>query len=130
MSKISFGIFICFLLATGCSYNDLSPKCYHGEVIMNSCCTSSSFINIDSSFPWGKKTTLNGKEYQNVIQVPGFLNAGNVYLNLRDFNRDKDYNLFPPIRCYCLVVIGMDVPTYVATAVSYSSCPNENLKDH
>jgi len=89
---------------------------------MTSCCTGSTFISLDSSTPIGKNTKLNGGDYSNVIQVPGYLESKDIYLNLRDFNPDKDSNLFP-IHCYCLITVGMDVPVFVATAVSYSSCP-------
>jgi hypothetical protein len=121
MRKIITVVFCVGLLAVSCKYNNLA-NCYHGKVIMGSCCTGSSFISLDSSIPIGKSTSLNGQDYMNVIQVPGYLTKGEVYLNLRDFNPDKDFKLFP-INCYCLVAVGMDVPVFVATGVSYSSCP-------
>ena len=124
MKKIA-GIWIICLLASGCAYNDVKPGCYHGKVILSSCCTGSTFINLESIWPVGKATELNGQEYPNVIQVPGYLNNGDVYLNLRKFDPDKDNNLFPNPHCYCLITIGMDVPIMVATALSYTSCPSE-----
>jgi hypothetical protein len=90
---------------------------------MSSCCSGSTFISLDSSTPIGKNTKLNGQNYSNVIQVPGYLNQSDVYMNLRDFDSDKDFHLFPPVHCYCLITVGMDVPLFVATAVSSSSCP-------
>jgi len=112
----------CIVLAfTGCEYNNLA-NCYQGTVITSNCCTGSTFISLNSSAPIGKTTKFYGKDYPNVIQVPGYLNEGNVFMNLREFDRDKDSNLFP-IHCYCLVAVGIDVPVFVALAVSYSSCP-------
>jgi hypothetical protein len=88
---------------------------------MSSCCTGTTFINIDSSIPFGKKANLNGQEYPNVIQVPGYLNQTDVYIKLRPFDPNKDSHLFPPAPCYCLFAEGMNVPKYVV-AIS-SSCP-------
>ena|SRR5258705_12869422 len=122
MKKIIVPLLCIGLTVTQCEYNNVSI-CYHGKVIMSSCCTGSTFININSRFVVGKKTTLNGQDYPNVIQVPGYLNQGDVYMNLRIFNPDKDFNLFPPIRCLCLIVVVEDVPVFVATAISYASCP-------
>jgi hypothetical protein len=120
MKKI-FILEFCMMLAfTGCEYNNLA-NCYHGTIIASNCCSGSTFINLDSSTPIGKNTKFNGKDYPNVIQVPGYLNKGDVYLNLREFDRGKDSNLFP-IHCYCLVAVGIDVPVFVALAVSYSTC--------
>ena len=121
MRKTAILVYCVGLAFTGCEYNNIS-NCYHGKVIMTSCCTGSTFISLDSSTPIGKNTKLNGGDYSNVIQVPGYLESKDIYLNLRDFNPDKDSNLFP-IHCYCLITVGMDVPVFVATAVSYSSCP-------
>ena len=109
-------------MVSACEYKDLETQCYHGKFIMSSCCTGSSFIQLDSKFPIGKTMKESGKEYQNVIQVPGYLNDGDIYLKLRPFNPDKDYGLFP-IHCYCLIAVGLDVPVFVATAYSYTGCP-------
>src|SRR5437879_11828091 len=108
MNKIVFGIVIASAIVISCEYKDISPPCYHGKVIMSSCCTGSTFISMDSSTPIGKDTKLNGQDYSNVIQVPGYLSNsdGSIYMNLRKFNPDKDYHLFP-IHCYCLVAVGM-----------------------
>jgi len=121
MSKIAI-LLICVGLAMRCEYDNIA-KCYHGKVIMTSCCTGSTFISLDLSTPIGKNTKLNGQDYSNVIQVPGYLNQGDVYLSLREFDSSKDSGLFPPIRCLCLIVVGMDVPVFAVTALSYSSCP-------
>lgn len=128
MKKIA-GIGIMFLLTSGCAYNDIKPDCYHGKVILSSCCTGSTFINLESPWPIGIATRLNEQEYTNVIQVPGYLNNGDVYINLRKFDPDKDSNLFPNPHCYCLIAIGMDVPMMVVTAMSYSSCPEAKSGD-
>ena len=85
----------CALAISGCEYNNLA-NCYHGKVIMTSCCTGSTFISLDLSTPIGKNTKLNGQDYANVIQVPGYLNQAEVYMNLRKFDSSKDSNLFPP----------------------------------
>jgi hypothetical protein len=128
MRAKSFLFFALLISIIGCEYKNLEPNkgnCYHGSVIMSSCCTGSTFISLDSTFPIGKLMTWGGNEYQNVIQVPNYLNvSGDIYLTLRDFNPDKDQSLYPPIQCYCFVVVGMDVPVYVAT--SYSSHPCDN----
>ena len=116
-------LFIC-LFGASCEYHDLGLKCYKGKIIMSTCCTGSTFINIESPWQIGIKTKLNGQEYGNVIQVPGYIKDIDIYMNLRTFNRDRDYNLFPPISCYCLIVEGMDVPLFVATAYSDASCPS------
>ena len=122
MKKIAI-LLICVSLTIGACENNNLAICYHGKVIMSSCCTGSTFVNIESSIPIGKNTNLNGQEYSNVIQVPGYLNNGDVYLNLRKFDPDKDsYDIFP-IHCYCLIAVGMDVPVFVATAFSTNSCP-------
>src|SRR5258706_257402 len=115
------------LFTFSCENKDISPACYHGKIIMSSCCTGSTFISIKSPVPIGKNTNLNGQEYANVIQVPGYLTGsagGDVFLNLRKFDPDKDYILYPPIICECFVAVGMDVPVYVATSVSTTSCPD------
>src|SRR5258705_10327636 len=112
----------CALAISGCEYNNLA-NCYHGKVIMTSCCTGSTFISLDLSTPIGKNTKLNGQDYANVIQVPGYLNQAEVYMNLRKFDSSKDSKLFPPVPCLCLIAVGMDVPLFVDTALSYSSCP-------
>ena len=126
MRKIITLVLCIGLAFTSCEYHNLA-NCYHGKVIITSCCSGSTFINLDSSTPIGKKNKLNGQDYSNVIQVPGFLNQSEVYLNLRGFDSDKDFNLFPPKQSYCLgdclIAVGTDVPFFVATAVSYSSCP-------
>ncbi len=123
MSKISI-LLICVGLAISCEYNNTS-NCYHGKVIMTSCCSGSTFITLDSSTPIGINTKLNGQEYSNVIQVPGYLNQNQsvVYMNLRKYDPGKDSHLFAPRPCYCLIAVGTDVPLFVATALSYSSCP-------
>jgi len=134
MKKIIIGILISCLFVIGCNYHDLKAKCYHGKIIMSSCCTGSTFIELISSPQIGKKTTLNGQEYQNAIQVPGYINNGgnngDIYLNLRAYDPDKDHNIYPMPLCYCLVAVGMDVPVFVATAYSYSTCPNETGSSH
>ncbi|HCW06689.1 MAG TPA: hypothetical protein DGG95_04905 [Cytophagales bacterium] len=121
-------LFLFFFLVVNlfqCDYKDIQPKCYHGTVIMSSCCTGSTFISLDSSIPIGKQMKWGEKEYANVIQVPNYLNVtGDIYLTLRPFDRDKDQSLFPPIQCYCFVVVGMDVPIYVATSYSSQPCNN------
>jgi len=87
---------------------------------MTSCCTGTTFINMDSFIPFGKKANLNGQEYPNVIQVPGYLNQTDVYIKLRPFDSNKDSNLFPPALCYCLIAEGMNVPIYVIVSSSCS----------
>jgi len=127
MKKIVAETVIICLFITGCEYNNISPnqRCYLGKIILSSCCTGSTFIDLESAASIGKATELNGQQYANVIQVPGYLGSGDVYMNLREFNPDRDYNLFPNPHCYCPVAVGMDVPVMVATAVSHSSCPND-----
>ena len=120
---ISGGLFV-----FGCENNDIGTPCYHGQVIMSSCCTGSTFISIKSPFPIGKDTNLNGKNYSNVIQVPDYLTGTDVYLNLRKYDPEKDASLFP-IHCYCLVAVGMDVPIFVARSVSNTSCPDHAGND-
>jgi len=115
-------ILLFWVLASGCEYNNLQ-NCYHGKVIMTSCCSGSTFITLDSSTPIGINTKLNGQEYSNVIQVPCYLDQSVVYMNLRNYDPEKDSHLFAPIRCYCLIAVGTDVPVFVTVAVSYSSCP-------
>jgi hypothetical protein len=121
MKKVVPLLFSVALTFVGCTYHNIS-RCYHGKVVMTSCCTGSTFISVDGSTPIGKDTQLNGQDYSNVIQVPGYLNNGEVHMHLRDFDPTSDGSLFP-IHCYCLIAIGMDVPVFVATAISYSSCP-------
>src|SRR5882672_10598249 len=101
MKKIVLHLVLVGLAISSCEYNNLS-NCYHGKVIMTSCCSGSTFITLDSSTPVGKDTKLNGQDYANVIQVPGYLNAGEIYLNLRKFDPEKDSHLFP-IPCLCLI---------------------------
>jgi hypothetical protein len=127
MNKIIVIVFL-ISLTVGCESNHHDTECVHGTVIMSSCCTGSSFINLETILQLGIKTTLNGKEYANVIQVPGYLTTGNIYLNLRQYDPTKDAGLFPPISCYCLIAVGADVPIFVATGHSYSSCPEPGLK--
>ncbi|MBI1769396.1 MAG: hypothetical protein HY015_05300 [Bacteroidetes bacterium] len=91
---------------------------------MYSCCTGSTFISIESPMLIGKNVTLNGQGYSNVIQIPDYQKSGEIYLNLRKYDPDKDYGLFP-IHCYCLIAVGAEVSVFVATAVSYSSCPDD-----
>ncbi|MGC4023506.1 MAG: hypothetical protein QM734_16930 [Cyclobacteriaceae bacterium] len=127
MNKIIVALLIIFV-AADCSHEN-SNKCYQGTIIMSSCCTGSTFINLNTSWPLGVKTKINGTEYQNVIQVPGYLdkeNTNTIYLSLRPFDRDHDQNLYPPIQCYCLMAIGLDVPVFVATAHSYTSCQQQD----
>ena len=121
MDKVEI-LLVCVGLTMSCEYNNTS-NCYHGKVIMTSCCTGSTFISLDSSTPIGKDTQFNGQEYSNVIQVPGYLSLKDEYLNLREFDREKDSHLFPPVLCYCLITVGADVPIFVATASSNSACP-------
>jgi hypothetical protein len=121
MRKIFWG-FLVAMVASSCEYNNLDVKCYEGTVIASSCCTGSSFINIDSSAPIGKPTKWNGIDYNNMIQVPGYLNQGKIYLKLRSFDPKKDQALFPPGPCYCLVAVAADVPVWLTLASSYSSC--------
>lgn len=121
MKKILLAVAISVLVSS-CDRDKNSLKCYHGTVIMSSCCSGSTFIELDLSTPIGKATTLNGKDYKNVIQVPGFLSGTEVYLNLREFIQPDDDSLFAPIRCYCLISEGMDVPIWVQTDYSNTSC--------
>jgi hypothetical protein len=103
-------------------------KCFHGKFIMSSCCSGSTFIELDTTFPIGKATKLNGKDYKNVIQVPGYLTgeAGeDIYLNLREYDQQKDSSLFPGAYCYCLIGVGMDVPIWIQTGYAKNSCPLE-----
>ena len=122
MKKI-ITIVVVGLLALGCENKDISPPCYYGKIIMSSCCTGSTFISIKSPLPIGKNTILNGKEYSNVIQVPDYLTGTDIYLTLRKYDPDKDSSLFP-IHCMCFIAVGADVPVYVATATSTTSCPD------
>ena len=122
MRKITVPLLCIGLTLAGCEYNNIS-NCYYGNIIMTSCCTGSTFISLDSSTPIGKDTQLNGQQYSNVIQVPGYLNNGDVYINLRKYDPEKDAHLFPPVLCLCLIAVGTEVPVFVAAAVSYSSCP-------
>lgn len=121
MKKIFQALAIC-LLFSSCHSDKDSLKCYHGTIIMTSCCSGSTFIELDLSTPIGKATNLNGKDYKNVIQVPGYLSGSEVYLNLREFVQPEDNLLFPPQYCYCLIVEGMDVPIWVQTDYSNTSC--------
>jgi hypothetical protein len=114
------------LFTLRCENKDISP-CYQyqGKIIMTSCCTGSTFINIESSEHIGKTTTLNGQEYSNVIQVPDYMTGNNIYLNLRKFDSQKDDSLYP-IHCMCFIAEFQDVPVFVATAISTTSCsPNQ-----
>ena len=114
------------LAASSCENKDIGTNCVRGKVIMSSCCTGTTFINLESWRQLGKKTVINGQSYNNVIQVPNYYNSGDIYLDLRSYVASKDSELFPSTRCYCLVAIGLDVPIYVATAFSYSGCPSAN----
>jgi len=125
MKKIVAGTWIICLLASGCEYKDVGPDCYHGKVIFSSCCSGTTLVSLESALPIGRAIQVNGQEYPNTIQLPGYLNAGDVYLNLRQFDPDKDNNLFPNPRCYCLIPVDWDVPLMVATALSHTSCPSE-----
>jgi hypothetical protein len=111
----------CIGLTIGCEYNNIS-NCYHGKVIVTNCCSGTTFIGLDSSTPIGKSTKLNGQDYSNVIQVPGYLSAGEIYIHLRTFDPAKDSNLFP-IQCFCLIAVGIEAPVFVAIGISHSSCP-------
>jgi len=95
MRKIITLVLCIGLAFTSCEYHNLA-NCYHGKVIITSCCSGSTFINLDSSTPIGKKNKLNGQDYSNVIQVPGFLNQGEVYMNLRDLIQTKISICFLP----------------------------------
>jgi hypothetical protein len=108
------------LVVGACSYDNIRVSCYHGKVIGTSCCTGTSFIALDAITPIGKPMVWGGVQYQNVVQVPGFLNSGNVYLDLRAFEQ-SDGNLLS-IYCYCLVAEGQNVPLWVATRYSYTAC--------
>ena len=95
MRKIVILAFCVGLAFTSCEYNNLA-NCYHGTVITSICCTGSTFISLDSSTPIGKTTKFYGKDYLNVIQVPGYLNQGEVYMNLRDLIQTKISICFLP----------------------------------
>jgi hypothetical protein len=92
---------------------------------MSSCCSGTSFIELDASFPIGKATNLNGQDLKNVIQVPGYLDEGEIYMNLRAFNQNRDQSLFPLPPCGCPIFENMDVPMWVQTGYSTSACPAE-----
>jgi hypothetical protein len=112
------------LFAFSCEHHDLSTSCYHGKVIMSSCCSGSTFISIETPIRIGKDTKLIGQNYSNVIQVPGYLTGPNIYLNLRKYDSQKDVSLFL-VHCYCLISEVMDVPIFVATSFSTTECPNQ-----
>ena len=122
MKKQLLAIALIWLTISSCDFGD-GRKCYHGSVIMSSCCTGTSFIELDTKTPLGKPASLNGQQYRNVIQVPGYLDEGEIYLNLRRFDPDNDQSLYPTPICYCLVAEGMNVPLWVETAYSESACP-------
>ncbi|MBS1682505.1 MAG: hypothetical protein JST48_12400 [Bacteroidetes bacterium] len=120
------------LLAVSCKYDDISPYsiCLKGEIVLSTCCTGTTFINLETSIQLGKKITWANHEYQNMIQVPGYLGnptintiGKEVYLNLRAIDMKHDQNLFPTEICFCLIPIALDVPVYVAVNYSYGSCP-------
>lgn len=115
-------ILLCSLAVAGCEYNNIDT-CYHGKIIMTNCCAGTTYISLDSGPTIGTSRNLNGQEYSNVIEVPGYLTENAAYMNLRGYNPEKDAHLLPPVRCQCLVAEGMDVPTFVVTAASSSSCP-------
>lgn len=121
MKRILIYILVLGLGVSACEYKDMPIQCLQGKVIMSSCCTGSTFIDLDSSVPIGKPTQINGTNYRNVIQVPGSINNGNVYLSLRQFDPKNDQSLFP-IHCMCFIAIGTEVPVWVATNYSYTSC--------
>ena len=127
MKKQLFAFIIMWLTASCCDRIDPETACYHGIVIMSSCCSGTSFIELDATTPIGKSTNLMGQDFKNVIQVPGYLNNGEIFLNLRAFRQDEDQSLFPSPHCYCLISEGMDVPMWVQTAFSASSCPMEGV---
>ncbi|HEX5168111.1 MAG TPA: hypothetical protein VFW11_02985 [Cyclobacteriaceae bacterium] len=92
---------------------------------MSSCCSGTSFIELDAFPHIGKATQLMGQDLKNVIQVSGYLDEGEIYLNLRPFDQEEDRSLIPSPHCYCLITVEMDVPMWVATAFSPSACPME-----
>jgi len=121
---------ICFTIisvfAFSCENKDIDSPCYqyHGKIIMTSCCTGSTFITITSPQQIGKNTNLNGQDYLNVIQVPDYLTGTDIYLNLRTYDPDKDGSLFP-FHCMCFIAVGMDVPVFVATGISSTTCSGQ-----
>lgn len=125
MKQKLFAISLLWLTISCCDSIDTEIKCYHGSVIMFSCCSGTSFIELDASTPIGKATTLNGQDFKNVIQVPGYLDEGEIYMNLRAFNQNDDQSLFPFPPCGCPISIEMDVPMWVQTGYSTSVCRTE-----
>ena len=78
------------LIIFGCDCEHSDSTCYHGTVIMSSCCTGTTFIELDAATPIGKSTQLMGQEFKNVIQVPGYLDEGEIFLNLRAFRTEEE----------------------------------------
>ena len=122
MNKVLLTVAIA-LIFSSCDHETNSFKCFHGYVIMSSCCSGTTFIELDGITPIGKATTLNGQDYKNVIQVPGYLTGGEIYLNLREYNEKGDESTIPQPHCYCLISVGMNVPMWVQTNYSNSACP-------
>jgi len=123
MKKIWILFPLLWLIGSNCKKEQaLGSTCFHGKVILSSCCTGSTFIALDGSQSIGRPMKYNDTLRFNVIQIPGYHPLGDAYLIVRPYNAATDQNLFPPIECYCLVAIGLNAPIYVPVTYSQTAC--------
>lgn len=122
--------FICFitialLLATSCSQvctTDGMQACKTGRAIMYSCCTGTTFVEMNTSEALGKDIQLGDTTYHNAIQIVGRF-EGNINVQLRAFNSDIDSL---GAICYCLMAEPwVSLPMYVVESGSTADCSAE-----
>lgn len=120
LKKLSLLFGVAFLFAASCDRDD--DNCVRGNTLSYSCCTGTTFIDLNSSVPLGGTVVKDGVTLENVIQVVGEFSGDDICLNLRPFDPEKDANLIGAV-CYCLVAHEWDsLPKYVITPAHDPAC--------
>jgi hypothetical protein len=128
MILFSFGLYL--VIAISCEKENLKSPCIEGIVFGYGQCEEASLIEVKNLPNLGRTIPFYDFDkgdtvYNNVIKVPGSFPVGKIYFNYRKYNRSADYVLFlfdSPQACP-FDNIPYDVPIYVITNYSQTSCP-------
>ncbi len=129
--KLIFSCFFCTSILSCGKQEIVFPynECINGTIIGYEECGEGSLVQVDlsqigSTLVYHDKS-LGDTTYTNVIKCPGIFPKGLIYFKAREYNSEKDHDLFlgaDPKPCQ-MIFGPYNVPIVVITEYSQIKCP-------